>query len=72
MEAWEFWTRLQALQRVIREDAGDADIPARLRPLFADLGGVEQFDDLAARMTELAHSTKAIYDRLLGPAADGA
>ena len=67
--AWEFWTRLQALQRVIKDDADADDIPARLRPLFADLGEVTEFQDLEAWMEELARGTKRIYDKLLGAEA---
>ena len=69
LRSWEFWTRLQALQRVIKDDAGAEDIPARLRPLFAELGEVRDFGDLEGRMEELAQGTKVIYDRLLGPTA---
>ena len=63
--AWEFWTRLQALQRVVREDAGAADIPTRLRPLLAEFGGVAGFDELPGQMREIAARVRAIHDRLL-------
>ncbi len=66
IDSWEFWTRLQALQRVIKDDAGAEDIPARTRPLFNELAGVEEYGELEGRMLEIANGTKAIYDRLLG------
>ena len=69
LKAWEFWTRLQALQRVIKDDAGADDIPTRLQPLFAELGEVGEFRDLEGRMQELAHGAKLIYDKLLGAEA---
>ena len=66
VESWEFWTRLQALQRVIKDDAGAEDIPTGIRPLFQRLAGVTEFGDVEGRMAEMANDTKAIYDRLLG------
>ena len=66
VEAWEFWTRLQALQRVIKDDASASDIPVRLQPLFANLAGIADFSGLEGKMAEIAGETAAIYNRLLG------
>jgi len=72
VEAWEFWTRLQSLQRVIREDAQDSEFPQRLRPLIAEFAGAANFADLPVRMSEIAADVKAIHGRILPcPTADG-
>ncbi len=69
VEAWEFWTRIQAMQRVIRENVAGEEVPPRMRPLFAGLGNVDAFEELSGRMAETAERTKGIYDRIVGAEA---
>ena len=69
LDSWQLWTRLQALQRLIGEQATDAEIPQDLRPLFSKAAGIEMFTELPARMAEAAAGIQEIYQRIVGPPA---
>ena len=67
IDAWRLWTRIQGCQRLIRDDAAAEDIPTGLRPLFAEMAGVESFAEVEPRMVEAAQFVRRAYADLLGP-----
>ena len=69
-DAWTLWTRVQALQRLIRNDVGADDIPTGLRPLFAEAADLGDFGELAGRMAATADAVRAAYARILGTPAE--
>ena len=71
LESWRLWTRVQALGRLLSEDAGPDDVPEGLRPLFESAARIESFAALDARLQEAAAEVREIFRRRLGtpPAA---
>ncbi len=60
LDAWELWTRIQALQSLIGEDTESRDAPAKLRPLFLSAAGVDSFQAFELRMQAAASAVQEI------------
>lgn len=65
LHAWTFWSRLQALQRLIHEDADGEGIPGRTRPLVAKVAGVAEFDAVVGKIEEAAGVVRGVYARII-------
>lgn len=64
VDAWECWTRVQALQRLIGDEAGSDDVPAKLEPLFQSAVGVDSLEAVRPRLEEIASAVEEICGRL--------
>jgi len=71
--ALRFWHRLQAFLRLTVEGGFDAETaPAGLKRTLAEVGEVDDFEQLAPKMEAMAQSVHQIYLRLIDEPADSA
>ncbi len=62
-DAWRLWTRLQALQRTISEDASGEDLPRGMLARVQNAAGVEDLPALERRMTAAREAVLDVYSR---------
>ena len=66
LDAWQLWSRMQALQRLIKENADGRDIPNGMQTMFLDAAKIDSFDGMEERMSSAAAAVREIYDRIVG------
>ena len=65
-DAWALWTRLQALQRLIGENANLIDVPLPLQGLFTEAAKLFDVGELPDRMETAYAQVLDAYNRIVG------
>lgn len=65
-DAWRLMTRIQTLQSLLDPDKRGAATPERLRPSFAEAAGVDNFEDVAARLEGASANVRTALQDFVG------